>query len=160
MLVREELRIAYELIDNLAELAEEEQKLLQEAYSAAENAYAPYSKFHVGCAVLLKNGEIFTGNNQENAAYPSGLCAERVALFHIGSINRHREIQSIAVRAFSKDFKMNQPVMPCGSCRQVMVEYEQVAGRQFTVITQGENGKIFRITGVSGNLLPFIFDSI
>ncbi|NPA68186.1 MAG: cytidine deaminase [Chlorobi bacterium] len=115
--------VAYEY-DSAEELTSEEQILIQKSKDAVKNAYAPYSKFNVGAAVLLENGEIITGTNQENAAYPSGLCAERVAVFYANSKFPDVPVKAIAVTAFTNNHYVKTPIPPCGSCRQVLVETE------------------------------------
>ena len=129
------------LIDynSLAELEEEQQELIKKAKEAAIKAYAPYSQFEVGAAVLLENGEIIQGNNQENAAYPSGLCAERVAIFYANSKYPNVAIKSIAVTANTKDGIIKEPIPPCGSCLQVMLETEKRSNKDIQVIIYGEN---------------------
>lgn len=122
-----------------AELDIKLQKLVAEAKKAAETAYAPYSKFKVGAAVLLENGEIIRGNNQENAAYPSGLCAERVAIFYANSKYPNIAIKSIAVTAYTNVGFIKEPIPPCGSCLQVMLESERRYNNQIQVILYGEN---------------------
>lgn len=122
-----------------AELEEKLQKLVSEAKKAAETAYAPYSKFKVGAAVLLENGEVIQGNNQENAAYPSGLCAERVAIFYANSKYPNTAIKSIAVTAYTNNGFINEPIPPCGSCLQVMLESERRYDNNIQVILYGEN---------------------
>ncbi|MCD4794527.1 MAG: cytidine deaminase [Bacteroidales bacterium] len=110
--------------DSLEELSQDEQFLINKSKEAVKNAYAPYSKFNVGAAVLLENGEIITGTNQENAAYPSGLCAERVAIFYANSKYPDVPVKAIAVAAFTNNKFVESPVPPCGSCRQVIMETE------------------------------------
>ena len=122
-----------------AELDEILQNLIEKAKQAAETAYAPYSKFKVGAAVLLENGEIIQGNNQENAAYPSGLCAERVAIFYANSKYPNTAIKSIAVTAYTNNGFIEEPIPPCGSCLQVMLESEKRYNNQIQVILYGEN---------------------
>ncbi|MBU8892447.1 MAG: cytidine deaminase [Bacteroidales bacterium] len=122
-----------------AELDKKQQELIKKAKEAAINAYAPYSQFEVGAAVLLENGEIIQGSNQENAAYPSGLCAERVAIFYANSKYPNVAIKSIAVTANTKNGIIKNPVPPCGSCLQVMLESEKRVGKDIQVILYGEN---------------------
>lgn len=110
--------------DSSEELSKEEQNLINQSKEAVKNAYAPYSKFNVGAAVLLSNGEIIKGTNQENAAYPSGLCAERVAIFYANSKYPDVPVKAIAVSAYTNDEFIENPIPPCGSCRQVIVETE------------------------------------
>lgn len=153
------LTIRYITFDNRSELEPDEKELLEAAWDATEQAYAPYSNFQVGCAVALVDGSIVTGNNQENRAYPSGLCAERTALFYIGSQGRGKDVRKLAVRARSGEKPLTKPAMPCGSCRQVMMEYEELAEAHLVVLMQGEQGKILRVEGVGQSLLPFPFDA-
>ena len=127
------------------ELSSTDKKLLSEAKKSANSAYAPYSNFKVGSAVLLENGKIILGNNQENAAYPSGLCAERVALFYTSAQNPNAVIKSIAITS-----------VPCGACRQAMAEYESKQKNKIRIIMAGEKGKIFIAEGID-NLLPLSF---
>lgn len=151
------LHIPYEIVE-VGDLPQEEQQLLQAALDATEGAFAPYSGFHVGCSLLLEDGEIISGNNQENVAYPSGLCAERTALFYAGSIGKADQIRKMAIRATSVNFEVNEPPTSCGACRQVMVEYEKRTGHDFVVLMQGKSGKVLRLNGVKKCLLPFSFD--
>lgn len=140
-----------------AELLEANDKLLLSmAVEASEHAYAPYSEFRVGAALLLENGEIVTGNNQENAAYPSGLCAERVAMFYASAKFPSIPFKAIAITANSDKIAISQPVSPCGACRQVMVEYEILSKNPIKVILAGKSGPIFVIDSVT-DLLPFSF---
>lgn len=138
------------------ELGGEEQALLRLAREAAKSAYAPYSKFYVGAALLLENGKTVCGNNQENIAFPSGLCAERVAFFSAGAQYPGVAIKTIAVTARSNDFAIDKPVTPCGDCRQVMAEYEDLYKGNIRVILSGETGKIFIVNSIK-DLLPLMF---
>ena len=149
----------FEEFESIKELSEEDRNLMIEAGKAAENAYAPYSKFHVGAAVLLDNGVIVRGNNQENAAYPSGLCAERVALFAAGAHYSGIGIKSIAITAYS-ELKKNhkQAVSPCGDCRQVMAEYEHRYHHNIRLIMEAENGK-YIVSDSVRQLLPYMFNA-
>lgn len=146
----------YVVYDNLEELGPRDAELMRRAHEAALNAYAPYSKFHVGAAVRLANGAVVTGNNIENAAYPSGLCAERVAMFGAMAKYPGEAIEAMAITAHSDTKQIAEPVAPCGACRQVMVEVEQVSKRPLRVICQGETGAIMVFDGVE-SLMPFIF---
>ena len=139
-----------------AELDENSQELIKKAKQAAENAYAPYSKFRVGAAVLLENGEIIQGSNQENAAYPSGLCAERVAIFYANAKYPNIPIKSIAVTANTKDGFIEQPIPPCGSCLQVMLESERRSEKPLQVILYGTE-KITVADSIK-QFLPFNFN--
>lgn len=152
------LSLEFSVYDTLKELEPDDKALLEKAVSAMKNAYAPYSNFRVGAAVILDNGKIFLGNNQENAAYPSGLCAERVALFYASSVFPDVPVKAIAVTAASVDFIINDPVTPCGSCRQVMAETEDRGKKSMKIIMMGEHGKIYITEGVN-NLLPLMFQA-
>jgi cytidine deaminase len=138
------------------ELSAMDQKLLQSAKEAASKAYAPYSAFRVGAALLLENGEIILGNNQENAAYPSGLCAERVAMFYASAKYPEVAFKVLAITADSDKLEINHPISPCGSCRQVMVEYETISKGDIKVILAGKTGKVIVVNRVK-DLLPFSF---
>lgn len=150
--------IRYQRYAGPSELPQEEAELLSSALDATEKSYAPFSEFYVGCAVLLRDGSIIQGNNQENRAFPSGICAERTALFHVGSIGKGHLIKAIAVRARSEKKEILTPVTPCGACRQVMVEYEQQGTEPWIVLMQGASGPILRVEGVQTSLLPFGFE--
>ncbi|MEI6059803.1 MAG: cytidine deaminase [Bacteroidota bacterium] len=150
------LTVAYTEVNVLSDLAEADRELLQQAWLACDSAYAPYSNFHVGAALRLANSMIFKGNNQENSAYPSGLCAERVAVFSASAQQPGVAIHSIAVVARTDIFKIENPVTPCGACRQVMAEYEMLSGQPIRILLQGNSGKVWIIDGIA-NLLPLMF---
>jgi len=151
-----ELKINYAEVEHENELSAEEQNLLQKARIACDMAYAPYSQFSVGAALLLDNGVVVTGNNQENVAFPSGLCAERVAIFSAGANYPDAAIKTIAITCKSKQFLVDQPLSPCGACRQSMSEYEIRHHKNIRILLQGEQGKI-RIINSIADLLPFMF---
>lgn len=155
---KKELNILFEQYDSVNELKAEDSNLLKAAGEAANSAYAPYSGFRVGAAVLLENGIVVKGSNQENAAYPSGLCAERVALFSAASQYPGVKIKSIAVTAFLKNKTTPQPASPCGDCRQVMAEYEHRYASDFRFIMIASENKILISPNVK-SLLPFMFSS-
>jgi cytidine deaminase len=155
-LKKRELKTVFIEYDTVEELSSEDKKLIIMAKKAAETAYAPYSDFYVGAALLLENGVYVKGNNQENVAYPSGLCAERVAVFAASSQYPGVAIKTIAISAKSKKFKVNSPVTPCGACRQVLAEYEHLQKQPIRIILSGEEGKILIIDKVEG-LLPLSF---
>ncbi|MBA3664727.1 MAG: cytidine deaminase [Bacteroidetes bacterium] len=146
----------FTVYDSLEELKEQDKELLLLAKKTSENAYAPYSNFFVGAAVLLENGIIVTGNNQENAAYPSGLCAERVAVFHASSQYPGVKIKTIAVTAKSSKQIIRTPVPPCGGCRQSLSEYEVKFKSPVRVILSGQEGPVYISDSIS-NLLPLSF---
>ncbi|NER10462.1 cytidine deaminase [Muriicola jejuensis] len=139
-----------------AELPPEDASLLQAALKAQEDAYAPYSEFKVGAAVLLVNGEVVIGNNQENASYPSGLCAERVAVFHAGARYPGVPILKIAIAAGSSEKPLTKPAAPCGNCRQSIFEYENKQDRPIELLLLGGAGKVYKCPSVQG-LLPLAF---
>ncbi len=150
------ISVAYNEVSDISELEEEDRELLKEAWEASESAYAPYSKFHVGAAVRLANTMTFRGNNQENGAYPSGICAERVAVFSASAMYPGVPITTIAVVAKTEVFKLSNPVTPCGACRQVISEYEMLSGQPIRILLQGNSGKIWILNGIE-NLLPLMF---
>jgi cytidine deaminase len=141
--------------DHLDELSEEQVLLVNNAIKAARDAYAPYSEYHVGAAVRLANGEIVIGSNQENAAYPSGLCAERVALFYAGARHPDVPVLSIAIAAIREGIIQEEPIAPCGACRQVMYEKESQGGVDMEIILYGskKNQVLSKVT----DLLPLPF---
>ncbi len=143
---------------DISELSSEDNLLMSKAIEARSKAYAPYSKFNVGAALLLENNEIITGNNQENAAYPSGMCAERVAIWKAGSDYPNIKILKLAISASSSINKVDKPVGPCGACRQSLSEYEIKQKQPFPIIFMGEVGEIVKTESL-GSLLPFSFDS-
>ena len=143
---------------HLTELSVEEQQLVVNAKSAFKTAYAPYSGFLVGASVLLENGEIINGSNQENVAYPSGLCAERVALFYAGSKYPDVKVHTIAVSVLSKNFVVTDVISPCGACRQVMAEYEDKQEHAIKVILHSPTDQVL-IANTVESLLPFMFKS-
>jgi cytidine deaminase len=141
--------------EKLADLPEADQKLILIARESSKNAYAPYSKFFVGAAVLLANGEIIKGNNQENADYTDGLCAERVALFYAHATYPNVAVDALAVTAKNINGLIAGPAQPCGSCRQVLVETESRFNKPIRLILDGAE-KIMVLNGAD-NLLPFAF---
>ena len=143
-------------IYHFTELEPEIQVLINKAKEQVDNAYAPYSGFHVGAAVLLENGALFVGSNQENAAYPSGLCAERVALFYANAQFPDVPVRAIAIAAFSGDNFVANPVTPCGSCRQVILESENRFGNNISLYMYGT--ECIYHTPNAGQLLPLKFE--
>jgi cytidine deaminase len=134
-----------------------EKKLVEAAKDASKDAYAPYSGFRVGAAVMLDNGRIVTGNNQENAAYPSGLCAERVAAFSAGANHPGRAPVAMAVAAYSEGTFTACPVAPCGACRQTLLEMERLHGHPLRLLLYGER-EIYVVERVA-DLLPLAFSA-
>lgn len=152
------LTIHFEAIESYEKLDETEKKLFEAAKKTRDLAYAPYSNFTVGCAVLLENGEIITGNNQENAAYPSGLCAERTAIFWIGANFPQEKIQKMFVIGAPREALSSTPIPPCGACRQSILEYEAKQKQEIEVYFASLDGAIYKTKSVR-DLLPFSFDS-
>jgi cytidine deaminase len=157
-MTNKEIKIAYREYESLEQLEAEDRKLADAAIDAMKNAYAPYSGFNVGAAVRLDTGEIVKGANQENAAYPSGLCAERTAMFYASATYPDSIIESISVTASQNGILCDSPASPCGACRQVMAQYQTKGGRPMTIILVGGK-KIWKFDKVD-DLLPLIFDSI
>jgi cytidine deaminase len=155
-MIKKELKIAFTEYNSDEELGKDEQELLKKAKEASKSAYAPYSNFYVGAALLLENGVVVTGNNQENVAYPSGLCAERVAIYAAGAQYPNVAIKTIAITCNSKKFHVNEPLSPCGACRQAMSEYEMRHKNKIRTILAGETGKILVMDSIA-DLLPFMF---
>ncbi len=152
---QKQINIKYDEFNSLEELSENDQKVVEAAKKATQSAYAPYSKFRVGAAVLLENGEIITGSNQENAAYPSGLCAERVALFYANAQYPELAVKTLVVCAFYNGNFLKLPIPPCGNCRQVMLETEIRYKNKIRIILYGTE-KSFILKDVV-SLLPFCF---
>jgi len=148
---------SFSVYNSLEELSKEIQDLMNQAVEIRKKAYAPYSQFRVGAALLLDNGKIVLGSNQENAAYPSGLCAERVAIFHAGSIYPEAKILKIAITAASDTNQTTAPIPPCGSCRQSIAEYEIKQETPIEIYFMGEIGEVYKSASLK-NLLPFMFD--
>ncbi|WP_394420212.1 cytidine deaminase [Tenacibaculum mesophilum] len=146
------------VFDNVSQLSTEDAFLIQKAIEARQKAYAPYSKFNVGAAVLLDNGQVVLGNNQESAAYPSGMCAERVAIWKAGSEYPNMKVLKIAITAASENSTVDKPVGPCGACRQTLSEYEINQKQPIEILFTGEVGQIVKTESLL-SLLPFSFDS-
>ena len=152
------LNIDYLEFSSPSELSAEDQELITAAHEARKGSYSPYSNFQVGAALRLANGLIVKGANQENAAYPSGLCAERTAMFWASANYPDVPFDTLAIAAADHGTVCELPASPCGSCRQVMAEYEKKYGRPLKVILVGE--KCIRKFGKVADVLPFIFDSL
>ncbi|AUC77693.1 cytidine deaminase [Olleya sp. Bg11-27] len=146
-----------QVFDNIKELPEALQALMSQASEARQKAYAPYSKFSVGAALLLDNGEVITGSNQENASYPSGLCAERTAIYYAGAKFPKAKFVKMAIIAGSQLHPTLTPIPPCGACRQAIAEYEVKQDTPIELYFMGETGKVVRSNSL-GNLLPLLFD--
>ncbi|MBC7383691.1 MAG: cytidine deaminase [Bacteroidia bacterium] len=142
---------------NIEELTQSDRKLLLLAREAVDSSYAPYSKFYVGCALLLANGVVIKGSNQENIAYPSGLCAERVAIFYAGSTYPDVAVIAMAITAKANLYEVKSPVMSCGACLQSISEYEVKFKQPIRTILQGETGEIYVSEKGTAAFLPFQF---
>lgn len=145
------------VFEDKSHLQEDVQSLMKEAIEIRKKAYAPYSKFRVGCAILLDNEKIVLGSNQENAAYPSGLCAERVAIFQAGALYPDAKILKMAISATADEKPVLEPIPPCGSCRQSIAEYEIRQETPIEIFFMGESGAVYQSDSLR-NLLPFMFD--
>ncbi len=141
----------------LDELPTKVSELFKKAQEAREKAYAPYSNFTVGAAILLDNGEVITGSNQENASFPSGLCAERTAIYYAGAQFPLNKIKIMAIVAGSKNHKTTTPIPPCGACRQAVAEYEIKQDQPIEIYFMGEEGEVVKSNSLK-NLLPLTFD--
>ncbi|MBB5622695.1 cytidine deaminase [Pedobacter cryoconitis] len=150
------ISIAYESYDQLEELNAADQSLCVQAKEALKTSYSPYSNFKVATAVRLNDGVVVSGSNQENLAYPSGLCAERVALFTIGATYPNAIIETMAITAHTDSFKIEQPITCCGACLQVMAEFERKQNKEIEVLFYCLDGKILKVKGIK-SLLPFVF---
>ena len=153
---KKSISIAFEEYSSINELSEADRNLCGEAVKSMSSSHSPYSGFRVGAAVQLKSGKIVYGSNQENVAYPSGLCAERVALFAIGSAYPDDPILSMAITAHTEHFVIKEPVTSCGACLQVMAEYEKMQKSPIKVLFYCVDGAVIRTEGIK-SLLPFAF---
>jgi len=151
-------RLEWKVAEKLSDLSKKDAKLLKLATSSLANAYAPYSKFLVGAAILLENGKMVGGSNQENAAYPMCLCAERVALATAASQYPKVLIKSMAITVKAPNQIVQQPAMPCGSCRQALCEVEFQQKKDIKLVIRGEEGVIYIFKSVK-DILPFSFDA-
>ncbi len=152
------ININYQEFSSIDELNAEDRELACAAIEGMKGSYAPYSHFNVGAAVRMSNGQIVRGANQENAAFPSGLCAERTAMFAAGAKYPDKDMQSIAVAGGVYGRITDEPATPCGACRQVMAQYQAKSGKPMSVIMVGGK-KIWKFEKVD-DILPLIFDSI
>lgn len=146
-----------EVYPNIEDLSKVEQELLELSKASLEHSYSPYSNFKVGAAVLMEGGRMLGGSNQENASYPLCLCAERVALSAAASVCPSESVIAIAVTAKGPNLKIDQPISPCGACRQVICETELKHKQNIRVILQGEIGEIY-VFETAKDLLPLLFD--
>ncbi len=153
-----EIKSVLQVYDSFDDLSKDVQDLMKQSIMIRDKAYAPYSQFLVGAAILLENGEVVLGNNQENASYPSGLCAERTAIYHAGANYPGVSIKMMVLTAKSLKHKLESPIPPCGACRQAIAEYEQKQDAPIEIYFMGETGKVAKSSSLS-NLLPLIFDN-
>jgi len=151
------LNISYQVFESVKELKPKDRSLMAAAKACLDDSYSPYSKFKVGCAIRLEDGNIITGTNQENASFPVGLCAERVALSAVDALYRGQKIETMAITASSEKAKLEKPISPCGSCRQAISQAQVKSGNAIRIILQGETGEVFIFKSMDG-LLPMSFD--
>ena len=157
-MTNQEIHITYQEYKSIDELNPEDRELAAEAIKAMEGAYAPYSHFHVGAAVRMSNGQIVRGANQENAAFPSGLCAERTAMFSASARYPDKDMLGVAIAGGVMGRLAKEPVTPCGACRQVMAQYQAKSGKPMSVIMMSAD-RILKFEKVD-DILPLIFNSI
>ena len=156
MIQKKNISISFVEYSSIDELSNSDRNLCLDSIKAMASSHSPYSGFRVGVAVLLASGKVVYGSNQENVAYPSGLCAERVALFAIGSAYPDDKIISMAISAQTDHFEIKEPVTSCGACLQVMAEYEKKQSSPINVLFYCLNGSVIRTEGIK-SLLPFAF---
>ena len=154
-MLKENITISY-LRAKFNDLTVIEKELIQRSKDALKDAYAPYSGFLVGSSVLLSDGKIISANNQENVAFPSGLCAERVVLFNAGANYPNLEIDIIAVSAKSNLYEITDIISPCGACRQVMAEYQEKQNKKIKILLHLNNDEVLIFSSVD-DLLPLLF---
>ncbi|MDG1346980.1 MAG: cytidine deaminase [Crocinitomicaceae bacterium] len=154
--MRKELSIAYDYYNTVQELSKSDQKFIEKAHEAAKTAHAPYSRFHVGAALLMSDGEVILGSNQENIAFPSGLCAERVALFYAGANFPGKSVQKLFVVAKGDLIDKKAILSPCGSCRQVMLESRKRQEIDFQIYLIGQDDSVTVFASIY-DLMPFAF---
>ena len=155
-MIKEEYNFSFEVYDSIDDLLPEDALLVKEARKVTDNAYSPYSHFNVGAIAQLANGKTVTGTNQENAAYPVGICAERVLLSTAASLFPNVAINTLAISYDNKNGESNHPISPCGICRQTLLEYEERVKQPIRLILSGLEGKIYIIKKAS-QLLPLSF---
>lgn len=154
--MKQEVSISFDRYEHWNELSVSDQELVEKAFEVSKTAYAPYSKFHVGASLRLSNNEIVTGSNQENIAYPSGLCAERVALFYTGANYPKEMIETLCVVAEGDLLPVDKILSPCGACRQVMLETEVRQKKSYRIILVSQNG-VTIVFHSAVDLLPLAF---
>ena len=157
-MTNKEIKINFQEFSSFEELDASDRTLAEAAVSAQKGSYAPYSKFNVGAAIRLSNGKIVSGANQENDAFPSGLCAERTAMFYANANNPDAAMEEIAIAGGKDGDLCDSPATPCGACRQVMAQYQNKSGRPMGILMVGSK-KIWKFEKVE-DILPLIFDSL
>jgi len=156
--MQKEFSFKYDILNNINELPNKEKTLLQKARENTQNAYAPYSQFHVSAVALLDNGETICATNQENASYPVGICAERVLLSAVSSLQPGALIKTISISYDNTNGESSKPISPCGICRQSLLEYETRFNTQIKIIMSGLDGEVLVVENAK-QLLPFNFSS-
>ena len=157
-MIKKQIKSTIHIFDDVTELPEDAQNLMTKAVEARNKAYAPYSKFKVGAALQLEHGVIVKGSNQENASYPSGLCAERTAIYAAGANYPSHKIISLAITAASDKHDVLEPIAPCGACRQAIAEYEQKQEQPIAIYFMGTGGKVIHVKALL-DILPLAFDN-
>ena len=157
-MIQKAITIEYLECSSIEEFSSADRELIEKAVEAARNAYAPYSKFCVGAAIRMSGGEIVAASNQENSAYPSGLCAERVTAFYANAKYPDQYFDTLVITAMVDGVQCEVPTNPCGACRQVLMDYELKGGHQLRVILAGS--KLLRVYPSIRALLPFSFDNL
>ena len=155
---KKKFQFEYEVYQDAAELIAADSELLTTAREVTQQAYAPYSRFFVGAAARLSNGQTVKGTNQENASYPVGICAERVLLGNAATLYPNISIDTLAISYSTKELKSDHPISPCGMCRQALLEYEARTNHSIRLILSGQEGNVYIVKSV-GHLLPFAFKS-
>ena len=155
--MHQKFEFEYDILEDKSQLSAEDQQLLEAAKEATKTAYAPYSDFHVGAAARLSNQQILIGSNQESTSFPVGICAERTLLNSVGSQFPELSIKTMAISYHPVGKDSNEPISPCGMCRQSLLDYENRYGAPIKIILAGMSGKVMIIHAAS-NLLPFGFD--
>ena len=156
---KQTIQVEFEVFETIEELNNEDKKLMEDARKATTLAYAPYSKFKVGAVAILNNGEIIKGSNQENASYPVGVCAERVLLGNAATLFPEMPIKSLYISYHNTIGQSDEPISPCGMCRQAISEYEHRTHQKIRLLISGMEGKVFVFEHAS-LLLPLSFSSV
>lgn len=158
VMIEKQIHTTIQIFDSVLELPKHIQKLMKTAVEARETAYAPYSKFKVGAALSLENGEVVKGSNQENASFPSGLCAERTAIYAAGANYPNHKIKTLVITATSIKHEVLEPVPPCGACRQAIAEYEEKQNEPIGIYFMGSKGKVMYVKSLL-DILPLAFSN-